>query len=108
MPGIDDAAREELRLTLAVVPRWKLSADGWDRIAQLLIDIRRSIAADDAPTFYRHLRSIDEAAPTRLARLEPDNEAESSRGGLTRPPEPLIELVNSLVHAPAGEQGSFG
>jgi CATRA-associated small protein len=102
MPGIDDAVREDLRLSLHVIPGWKLTAQGWDRIERMLEDLRRAIEANDVNGLYRHLQRIDEAAPPRLARLGSDegSEAVPQDGWSTRPPEPVIELINSLVHAP--------
>jgi len=103
MPGIDEAARKELRLTLQVVPRWQLSGDGWHRVEALLHDVAQAIARDDGPSFYRVLRQIDGAGPTRLARLGPDEA--TAPGGSGSPPEPVVELINSLVHAPPAGAG---
>jgi hypothetical protein len=101
MPGIDEAARKELRLTLQVVPRWQLSGDGWRQVERLLVDVIDAIARDDGPSFYRSLRQVDAAGPTRLARLGPDEDL-ASPGDSSAPPAPVVELINSLVHAPAG------
>lgn len=101
---IDDDAREELRLTLQVVPRWRLSGDGWRTIEQHLLDVQAALERNDRIAFYRHLQELDRAAPTRLAQLTPD--ADPGRAASIAPPEPVLELLNSLVHAPAdGEPG---
>ncbi|MGH2539086.1 MAG: CATRA system-associated protein [Actinomycetota bacterium] len=103
MPGIDDDARDELRLTLQVVPRWQLSDEGWGTVEQMLIAIRDAVVRDDRVSFYRHLAELDRAAPRRLARLAPDE----AHGTTTAAPEPVLELMNSLVHAPAaGDPGT--
>jgi hypothetical protein len=105
MPGIDDHARDELRLSLQVVPRWRLSDDGWRTIEQRLRDVREAVERDDRIALYRHLEELDRSAPTRLASLSPD--ADASPAESTAPPDPVLELVNSLVHAPgAGEPGT--
>ena len=106
MAEIDQAAREELRLTLHVVPRWQLSADGWNQIEQILRDIASALESDDRRSFFRSLRQIDDAGPPRLARLGADDDA--MRSG-SPPPAPVVELVNSLVHAPpTGGQAPLG
>ena len=105
MPMIDDDAREELRLTLHVVPGWRLSDDGWRTIERSIIDVRHALERDDRVAFFRHLGEIDGAAPTRLARLSPDG-GDAGDGGSSAPPESVLELVNSLVHAP--DPGSRG
>lgn len=97
MAGIDEDAREELRLTLQIVPRWRLSGDGWRTIEQHLLDVQTAVERNDRIAFYRHLRELDEAAPARLARLAPDDEPATAGSA---PPEPVLELINSLVHAP--------
>ena len=105
MPGIDDHARDELRLTLQVVPRWRLSEDGWRTIEQRLRDVRGAVERDDRIALYRHLEELDRAAPARLASLTPD----ADPPGGSAPPDPVLELINSLVHAPGGgEPGGRG
>ena len=94
--GSDD--REELRLTLHVVPGWKLSQAGWRTLESSLTGVRQAIESNDRVSFYRHLEEIDRAAPARLARLSPD--ADAADGGSSSPSPALLELVNSLVHAP--------
>ena len=96
MPGIDQEAREELRLTLQVVPGWKLSPAGWRTVEGLLRSIGQAIEQGDRVSFFRDLEELDRAAPTRLARLSSDAGTEASA-----PPDPVVELVNSLVHAPS-------
>ncbi|MET0801080.1 MAG: CATRA system-associated protein [Actinomycetota bacterium] len=104
MPGIDDDARDELRLSLQVVHRWQLSDEGWRSVERLLIAVRDDVLKDDRVSFFRHLAELDRAAPTRLARLAPD-EPQTAAGA----PEPVLELMNSLVHAPAsGDPGMAG
>lgn len=100
MPGIDDDARDELRLTLQVVPRWRLSQDGWRTIERRLHDVREAVERDDRIALYRRLEELDRSAPTRLASLAPD--ADPPPGATTAPPDPVLELVNSLVHPPGG------
>lgn len=105
MPGIDDDAREELRLSLQVVPGWQLSEDGWRTVERYLVGVREAVERNDRVSFFRHLQEIDRAAPPRLARLAPD--ADPGRHGSSTPPEPVLELINSLVHAPeAGASGT--
>src|SRR5688572_18001847 len=67
MPTIDDEAREELRLTLHVVPGWALSPAGWRAIEGSLIGVRHALERDDRGALFRHLAEIDRAAPARLA-----------------------------------------
>jgi hypothetical protein len=95
--GSDD--REELRLTLHVVPGWKLSQAGWRTLESSLTGVRQAIESNDRVSFFRHLEEIDRAAPARLARLSPDAD-DAADGGSSSPPPALLELVNSLVHAP--------
>jgi CATRA-associated small protein len=104
MPTIDDDDRNELRLTLGVVPGWKLSHAGWRSIQSSLDGVRDALERNDRISFFRHLEEIDRAAPARLARLSPD--AGTGGGDSSSPPETVLELVNSLVHAP--DQGARG
>ena len=104
MPTIDDSDRNELRLTLGVVPGWELSHTGWSAVERSLVGVRNALERGDRVSFFRHLEEIDRAAPARLARLSPD--AGMGDTGSSSPPEPVLELVNSLVHAP--DPGSKG
>ncbi len=72
MPTIDDDDRNELRLTLSVVPGWELSHSGWRSVERSLVGVRDALERDDRVSFFRHLEEIDRAAPARLARLSPD------------------------------------
>ena len=103
MPTIDDEAREELRLTLHVVPGWALSPAGWRAIEGSLIGVRHALERDDRGALFRHLAEIDRAAPARLARLSPGDGA--GDGSSSSPPAIVLELVNSLVHPPARGPG---
>ena len=98
MTTIGSGDREELRLTLHVIPGWKLSQDGWRTLESSLTGVRKAIESNDRVSFYRYLEEIGRAAPMRLARLSPD--ADAADGGSSSPPQALLELVNSLVHAP--------
>lgn len=104
MPTIDDDDRNELRLTLNVVPGWELSPTGWSTVRRSLVGVQNALERGDRVSFYRHLEEIDRAAPARLARLSPD--ADMTDGAPSSPPEPVLELVNALVHAP--DPGSKG
>ncbi len=104
MPTIDDDDRNELRLTLGVVPGWTLSHEGWRSIESSLVSVRDALERNDRISFFRHLEEIDRAAPSRLARLSPD--ADTGGGDSSSPPETVLELVNSLVHAP--DRGARG
>ena len=104
MTTIDDDDRNELRLTLGVVAGWRLSHTGWRSIESSLVSVRDALEHDDRISLFRHLEEIDRAAPARLARLSPD--AGTGGGDSSTPPETVLELVNSLVHAP--DQGGTG
>jgi hypothetical protein len=103
MPGIDDAARDELRLTLRVVPRWKLNHEGWELVQAQLDELKRALESDDRSAFFRQLERLDRLGPARLARLDADDASNPSARAVP-PPPPVVELVNTLVHPP-GEGG---
>ena len=73
MPGIDDAARDELRLTLHVVPRWKLNEAGWGLVEAQLHEVKRALESGDRSAFFRQLERLDRLGPARLGRLDVDD-----------------------------------
>jgi hypothetical protein len=100
MPGMDDAARDEVRLTLQVLPRWMLNGEGWDVVEVHLLELKRALETDDRSGVFRQLERLDDLAPSRLGRLDADDDSNST-GGVVPPPPVVVELVNTLVHPPA-------
>jgi CATRA-associated small protein len=107
MAGIDDAAHDELRSTLQIVPRWKLNEEGWSLVEARLHGLRRALENDDRSAFFRQLEGLDRLSPPRLGRLDADDVSSRSAGGAAPPPPPVVELVNTLVHPPVGDDGGL-
>jgi hypothetical protein len=80
MPGMDDAARDEVRLTLQVLPRWMLNGERWDVVEVHLLELKRALETDDRSSVFRELERAD-PSPRRLrATTEAGGKRTNGRG----------------------------
>jgi hypothetical protein len=98
--GLSANVVEDVMSTLRLVPRWKLATGEWDEVLGSLNRLRIAMDRGDEAEVLSALDRIERLGPTRLASIAA---SASSGSGLEPrlPPQPVIEILNTLVH-PAG------
>jgi hypothetical protein len=98
---VDEDLVADVMSTLRLIPRWRLGGDQWDAVGGSLGRLAEGMSSDDAPAVASALEEIERHGPSRLASIaRPDPGAGLGRER-TAPPEPVLEILNTLVH-PAG------
>lgn len=100
MPSFDETVKDALT-TIRLVPRWHLRNEDWPAVEQALREVYEAVKSQDALAVHRAARELEGFGPTRLAAITRTTDLPAP------PPEPVLDLVNTLVH-PGGGWGAVG
>lgn len=108
MPPLSDDQLGEVLSTVRLVPRWRLSPAAWEGMEAALRTLQRAIGSDDERATFAALAEVERFGPTRLASIGADQEHGPGHDERVPPPEPVVELLNTLVHPTGGWSPSGG
>ena len=89
---------EDLRSTLHVLPRWQLDQQAWEAVLASLQRMEEALRAEDAAGVGASLNEVESWGPVRRARIE-QLRTEAGDAWVREPPEPVLELLNKIVHS---------
>ena len=96
--SLDDVISDALT-TVRLVPRWSLSQEEWQGVADALRQLQGAIGGNDRKQVLRASEHLDSLyPPTRLSGIHP---ATASANRNPAPAE-VLELVNTLIHPTGG------
>jgi hypothetical protein len=90
----DPQARAEAAELLADVLDWRLPANRWAEVGQLVSVLAAASAEDSAVALREAMMELELAGPVRVTRIGAADEAQQGP-----PPEPVRERVNRLIYA---------
>jgi hypothetical protein len=91
--------------TLRLIPRWRLAPDEWGPVRASLERLADAMDRGDAAAAATALEEIEGRGPSRLASVSRSSATIESFAGPTSPPEPILEILNTLVHPAGGWTG---
>lgn len=104
--ALSEDLQRDIDSTLELVPRWRLDATEWEAVGADLQRLTEAQAAGDGKAADAALVALEDHGPTRLAAIRGrEDPAVSAR---RPPPEPVTELLNSMVHPAGGWTTSAG
>jgi hypothetical protein len=102
---VDEDFVADVMSTLRLIPRWRLTPDEWDPVRASLERLAGAMDRGDAPAAATALEEIEGRGPSRLASVSRSSATNESSAGPTSPPEPVLEILNTLVHPAGGWTG---
>ena len=100
MRWLSEETVADVMSTLSLIPRWELRLEEWELVMVSLRRLGEALERNEEAGVYRALEEVERFGPSRLASIA-RSAGEEKEPGRTRPPEPVMEFLNTLVH-PAG------
>ena len=101
---MDEDFVADVMTTLRLIPRWRLPTEEWGSVQASLERLSDAMDRGDAGAVATALEEVEARGPGRLASI-----ARSAPGGAVdrmAPPDPVLEILNTLVHPAGGWTGS--